>query len=308
MSLIIAFSGQGSQHSVMLKWLSEDSFGYQWIKEASVELNLDLFDERVVQQACMNVVQVQCLIVLLSVGTFYVLEKSIDLKPAFLCGYSLGEISAFCVSAQLNITDICKLVTHRAVCMQNDVTQPSGMAVLKGNINLIQVTELITLYECYLAIINAPDHYIIGGLITNLNALLIAAKKSGVIKVDQLPINLPSHTPLLKQATNNFAEYADVFLSQSMRYPILNALTLDLIFNTKEMLPILAKELSQPLYWNKVMSITKEYGASLFLELGPGAALKNMATTHNPQLPAYHLEGFRSLNGLIVFLRKRRGC
>jgi [acyl-carrier-protein] S-malonyltransferase len=128
------------------------------------------------------------------------------------------------------------------------------------------------------------------------------AKNNGVMKAERLIVKLPSHTPLLAKATDSFSVFLQQFTTQSLQYPILNALTLELIFNTKEMLPILAKELSHTLHWNRVMSIAKEYGGSFFLELGPGAALKNMALAGMPQLKAYNMEGFRSVQGMAEFL------
>jgi [acyl-carrier-protein] S-malonyltransferase len=303
MSLLIAFAGQGLQHGKMFAWLNTDSFGQRWLKDASNLLNLDLLDESAVSTACTDVVQVQCLITILSVGAFYALKKQTDLNPAFFCGYSLGETSAFCASANLSLAEIYALVATRAQFMQQAITQPSGMAVLKGNINFAQVIQLTKAHACYLAIINADDHYIIGGLLANLDALLLAAKNSGVMKAVKLAVKLPSHTPLLAQATVNFSGYLQQFATLPLRYPILNALTQELIFTSKEILPILAREISETLHWKRVLSIAKEYGSSFFLELGPGAALKNMALADVPQLKAYNMEGFRSVHGLAAFLQ-----
>lgn len=305
MSLLIAFAGQGSQHGNMFAWLNTDSFGQRWLKEASVLLNLDLLDESAVSAACTDVVQVQCLIALLSVGTFYALEKQTELNPAFLCGYSLGETSAFCASAHLSLPEVYALVTQRAQFMQQAINLPSGMAVLKGHINFAQVTQLAKTHACYLAIINADDHYIISGLLADLEVLLLDAQNQGVVKAEQLAVKLPSHTPLLAQASTHFAGYLHQFASVPLQYPILNALTQELIFTSNELLPILARELSETLHWDRVLRIAKEYGGSFFLELGPGAALKNMALAYVPQLKAYAMEGFHSFPGLAAFLQTR---
>lgn len=302
MSLLIAFAGQGAQHGDMFAWLNSDSFGQRWLKDASALLNLDLLDESAVRTACTDVVQVQCLIAILSVGTFYALKKQIDLNPAFLCGYSLGETSAFCASANFSLPEIYTLVTQRAQFMQQAIDLPCGMAVLKGNINFAQLTQLTTAHACYLAIINADDHYIIGGLLADLEALLVDAQNSGVMKAEKLAVRLASHTPLLAQASANFAEYLQQFATVPLQYPILNALTQELIFTSNQILPILARELSETLHWDRVLHIAKEYGGSFFLELGPGAALKNMALASVPQLKAYNMEGFRTLPGLAAFL------
>jgi [acyl-carrier-protein] S-malonyltransferase len=185
--------------------------------------------------------------------------------------------------------------------MQQAVTQASGMVALKGNITFTQVMQLTQTHTCYLAIIIAEDHYVVGGLLTDLDALLDKAKNSGVKRAEKLAVKLPSHTPLLAQATVNFASYLQQFAAVSLELPILNALTQELIFNSQEMVPILANELSQTLHWNQVMSIAKEYGCSLLLEIGSGTALKNMASFQ--QLKAYSVGEFRSVQGVATFLK-----
>lgn len=304
MSLLVAFSGQGSQHSKMFNLLSADAFGKIWLQEASDVLHVDLFDEASVEKACCDVIQVQCLLVVLSVGVFYALKKQANITPAFMCGYSLGEVSAFCASTNMSLINICELVSKRALFMQQANTSAGSLAALKGNINLHQVQKLVEKYACYIAIINGDDHYIIGGRESAVDAALMTARANGVPKVERLAVKLPSHTPLLAKATTKFAAYLQSVNPGEMQYPILNALTQELIFSANAMLPILAKELSETLHWDSVMRIAAEYGASCFLELGPGAALKNMAQSIIPALKAYQMEGFSSLDGLAEIVSK----
>jgi len=307
MSLLIAFSGQGAQHHNMFNILTEDIFGKTWLKAASVLINIDLLDKTAVEKACLDVIQVQRLNVILSVGIFQSLKRQLKIEPAFLCGYSLGEISAFSVSANLDLKTICELVTKRAEVMQNAMSvypAAGGLAVVKGKINIGQIQKLLEEHTCYIAIINADDHFIIGGLLTNVDALLLEAKQLGVVKAERLAVKLPSHTPLLAEATDRFLQYLQCISTHFMQYPILNALTNELILNSEDMLPILAKELSQTLHWDKVMRIAKEYGISSFLEIGPGASLKNMMLVNFPQIRAYNSESFATLNGLLAFVNK----
>ncbi|KTC87542.1 MULTISPECIES: acyltransferase domain-containing protein [Legionella] len=308
MSLLIAFSGQGSQHSKMFAQLSADPYGKIWLRETSAAMNLDLFDEDIVSQACADVIQVQCLITSLSVGTFYSLKEKINLGFDFLCGYSLGEVSAFCVSINLSAKELCELVKNRALIMQKSAeehsnNQPCGLIVLKGRVNPEQVKKLTENHSCYVAIINAEDHYIIGGLSTDLSALIEEAKSMGVLRAIKLAVDLPSHTPILSEATNAFAVYLQPFQSCVMNYPILNALTQELSDNAQSMTNILAQELSQPLLWGRTMRIAQEYGISNFLELGPRAALKNMVAASLPQIKTYSSANFSTIEGLATVIK-----
>lgn len=300
MSLLIAFSGQGRQHAKMFAILVSDNFGKSWLHEASQLINVDLLDEQAVEKACSDVVDAQLLLAILSVGAFYALEKQVALQHVCFCGYSLGEVSAFCASAQLDLVESVALVRARALMMQEAVKGlDTGLLALKGRVNLVMVKALCEKHGCYLAIMNAEDHYIIGGLQPALQSLALEAKERSVLKAEKLAVKLASHTPLLTKARGEFLKYLDKFKAYPMRYPVLNALTQELIYSSEEMLPILANELCQTLYWDKVMAVAKEYGITCLLELGPRAALKNMA----PDMLAYNMEGFASFTGLLSFVR-----
>lgn len=305
MSLLIAFAGQGSQYGNMFHLLKTDDFGQEWMQQASEFLKVDLFDNYVIEKACADSIQLQCLLVILSVGEFYVLEKKVALNPAFLIGYSLGEVSAFCVSANLNLQEIIALVSKRATFMQlaaNNLTEKSGLAVLKGRINSPLLAALLQTHHCHLAIKNADDHYIVGGLLTPLNALLNDASAKGVIKAERLQVNLPSHTSLLNQATGNFFTYLQQYNNYTLRYPLLNALTQELLFDSEKVISILANELSYPLHWDELMHVASEYGVCSMLEFGPGSALTTMIQSNVTQLRAYPVDGFSSFAGLIKFM------
>ena len=308
MSLLIGFSGQGSHHSEMFKRLSEDRYGKNWLLQASELVGVDLFDKTAVEKASTDVILVQCLIVILSVGAFYSLQKQAQLTPDFLCGYSLGEISAFAVSIDLDLAELHSLVQKRALLMQEAANQfannqETGMAVLKGRVDYSLVKELTEKHGCYIAIVNAADHYIVGGLHKALVALELEAKTRGVRRAELLAVNLASHTPILAKASDGFSLYLQKFQTSAMRYPVLNALTQELVSDTSTMLTILARELSETLYWGRLMHVAAEYGVSTFLELGPRATLKNMILANVPTLRAYNLEGFSSMAGLAGFLK-----
>ncbi|MCL9684497.1 hypothetical protein [Legionella maioricensis] len=308
MSLLVAFSGQGMQHAEMFKILAADDWGNHWLKEASQLINLDLLDSRIVQQYCLDAVYAQYFIVILGAGAFHAINHQISLMPEFLCGYSLGELTAFGISTNLSLNELCFLTKKRASLMLQAMKETAGkkecsLAVLKGNINLNLAQLLTKTFDCYIAIINAADHFIVGGLLTNINSLLAEAKLKGVVKAEQLRVSVPSHTPLLSKASIEFFNYLQSTPPRSMKYPILNALTNEVLYNTTDMLSILANEVSQTLHWGRVMQLAPEYGISLFLELGPRSSLKKMFAAENPHIKAYSLDDFSSLSGLAQFLK-----
>ncbi len=303
MSLLMGFSGQGSQHPKMFERLKNNSKGKSWLEEASDILHLNFLEEYTVEKYLYDPIYAQVMIVLLSVGVFRLIEQeNIEcLLDVRFCGYSLGEASAFCASAKLSLKEIVEIIGKRAALMKGaaDLKGEGGLVVLKGSVNADMIEDLTHQFHCYIAIINDKDHYILGGLKTNLDVLLQKAKEKGVKKVEHLSVSLPSHTPLLKDASENFMIYLQKFQHKELHYPILTALTGESLMTSEKILPVLANELSQTLQWQKVMAIAKEYGITRFLELGPKSALKNMALPYFSEV--YSLEDFATIEGLIHY-------
>ena len=64
----------------------------------------------------------------------------------------------------------------------------------------------------------------------------------------------------------------------------------------------LARQLSATVRWDICLDAAVERGASLFLELGPGRALAEMAASAYPTIPARSTEDFRSAVGVCAWL------
>ncbi len=304
MTLLIGFTGQGSQYPGMFNHLKLDEFGLQWLTEASELLGLNLLDEHIIRKHCFDVLYSQLFIALLSVGAFRSIQASLP-SQVLLCGYSLGEVAAFCASAQIPLDKMIELIKQRVNCMIEAAgNKPAGLTVLKGNINLVSASALAHQFNCHLAIIINSDHVVIGGLNENMDLLINEAHSQGILKIERLPIQLPSHTPILQTATVNFSSYLQTECQNyTMSYPILNALTVTMISATSEMLPVLANELSHTLHWNKLMHIAEEYNMDRFLDLGPKSTLKNMFSRVNPAMRTYALDDFDKVSGLRTILR-----
>ncbi len=305
MSLLIGFSGQGQQYQAMFHLLKQDTWGQSWLQACSKLIGFDLSHEANIAKYCDDALYSQLFITSLSVGTFRAIAQRRPLQ-ALLCGYSLGELSAFCASTALPLTSIFDIVEKRVQCMQaalDNYDKDAGMIALKGHINLNDAKKLIQTYNCHIAIINDNDHYIIGGFLADLEKLKTAAKKIGVSLVKSIKVKFPSHTPLLANASIEFHKYLQTYVqSAKMTIPILNAMTAERVEDTVSMLAILAKELSQPLHWDKIMHMASDYQIDTWLELGPQRALTHMFIEANPYIKAYASDDFITMNGVSMVI------
>src|SRR5258707_12994580 len=70
----------------------------------------------------------------------------------------------------------------------------------------------------------------------------------------------------------------------------------------------LAKQISHTVQWARCLEGCVEAGASVFLELGPGRALNEMAAGAYPDISARSLEDFRTLQGARAWLARVVHC
>lgn len=309
MSLLIAFPGQATQRADMFNCLKANAFGKDWLLASSDALALNLFDEQVVADYCFKSYYGQCFITLLSLGLFYTIQPAF-INKIILAGYSLGAVSAFGASARLPLETVYQLTKIRAqymahVAQLNADTNGSGLVVLKGRIDLTTVNSLCKTHQCYLAIINAADHMVVGGTNAQLFQLKTHALFLGVNQVLTLPVNVPAHTPLLETASGMFLNTLNRLSNCKLHEPILSALEGTLVTSTASLLPLLAAEISTTLDWDRTLKGAVEYGINSFLALSNDKALTTMFTYHHPGIAAYNISSFSSLDKLIDFILKK---
>ena len=63
-------------------------------------------------------------------------------------------------------------------------------------------------------------------------------------------------------------------------------------------------QLAEPIRWKDCMDACSEFGATVALELGPGAALSRMLQARHPHIACRSVSEFRSLDGVRSWLNR----
>jgi [acyl-carrier-protein] S-malonyltransferase len=121
-----------------------------------------------------------------------------------------------------------------------------------------------------------------------------------------LPVAVPSHTPLLSKATEQFRA---VLSEASPRLPcagyrLLSGIDGDTIHDIETGIDKLARQISTTIDWAACLESCRSAGAEAALELGPGTALSHMASALFPGGRARAGEEFRTLAGLRSWLQR----
>jgi [acyl-carrier-protein] S-malonyltransferase len=141
-----------------------------------------------------------------------------------------------------------------------------------------------------------------------LETLCVEALAAGALRAVVLPVRTPSHTPLLREASQRFeAALAEV---QPLRPPpgaprFISGLDGAPVFDVRAGLSKLARQISHTIDWAACLDACREYGCDTVLELGPGHALATMARNAIPEARVHALDEFRSASGVTEWIGGR---
>ncbi|NHN90329.1 malonate decarboxylase subunit epsilon [Acetobacter conturbans] len=298
-TLAIFCSGQGGQHPRMFslvegekeaepifasaeKFLGTDPREY--VKTASDE---DLYSNRSGQILCCT----------LSLAIRAVLR---DLPDRIVCaGYSVGELPAWGIAGCLTPEQVLALAATRAAIMDQASPQNAGLAGIAG-LPDDRLQSILKETGTFIAIVNASDNIVIGGLAAQLDLAISHALQLGASTAKRLHVAVPSHTPLLQSAVDPLLHALHILQPKqpSPEVRLLSGLDGEPILRIDDGCMRLAREVSTTVNWQACLQGCREAGVSRIIETGPGTALTRMARNALSDIPSHATEDFHSVDGL----------
>lgn len=306
MSLILLFSGQGLQGARHIEEvLSVTSEHEQSLLKAIMpELFANEIDPDFISDTLFSNEIAQPFIYTLQYQRWQQLRDAIE-KPIAFAGYSLGEINAFCCSAQLDFEAGLTLVHQRAKFMEEKVSESSGLLAIQG-LHGSELDNLLSKTHTHLSIKIGEDQFIIGGHQNSLSEAEKLAKASGARNTKFLKVSVPSHTKMMQPAAEKFQTYTDSMTRPLMQTPIISATEGIKYYNANQGLQILSSQIDHPLDWYACMETIQEYQPSMIIEIGPGNALSKMINNLMPHVPCRSWDDFRHIDGLREWIAKNK--
>ena len=213
--------------------------------------------------------------------------KAIDGTGAqMVAGHSLGEFSALVANGVLSFEDGLKLVSERALAMQEacDIN-PSSMAAILG-LEDAKVEEICASIEGIVvpANYNCPGQLVISGDTASVEKACEALKAAGAKRALILPVNGAFHSPLMQPAQERLAAAIEKTKFRKATIPVYQNITTTAVTDPDQIKKNLIAQLTGPVKWTQsVQNMIKE-GATNFVEVGPGKTLQGLIKKINSEI------------------------
>ena len=201
-------------------------------------------------------------------------------RPALLAGHSLGEYSALVAAGALSLHDAAGLVRARGRLMQDAV--PAGVgamaAVLGADDELIaEICEQVAHGEIVApANYNSPGQTVIAGHAAAVDRALAMLAERGVRKAIKLPVSVPSHTALMRDAAERLAERMAEIDWQVPSIPVVQNADVRSFDDVAAVRDALVRQLYQPVQWAGCVQELRDRGITHVAECGPGKVLAGL--------------------------------
>ena len=305
MKYSIVFPGQGSQSLGMLSDLNQNfSVVREAFQEASDAVSVDLWKIMNEDQEALNLTEnTQPIMLAAGFATYKILSEEISLSPSSMAGHSLGEYTALVASNSLNFFDAIRLVRNRGKLMQSAVPNGSGsMAAILG------LDDRVILEECNKASqkgiveavnFNSPGQVVIAGEKEAVAYACDLLKEAGAKRALVLPVSVPSHCSLMKDAANEFKHSVNNIEWRTNDLKVIHNVDADYSNSVEEIKSKLVEQLYKPVLWTSSVIKMKESSVEKLIEAGPGKVLSGLARRIDKSLSGSAIIDVNSLKSTI---------
>ena len=215
------------------------------------------------------------------------------LRPDMVAGHSLGEFSALVAAEALHWEDGLRLVSQRAIAMQEACElQPGTMAAVLGLPDdkvseICQISSLSPLNCDNVAVaanFNCPGQVVISGSLSGVDAACKALKEAGAKRALKLPVGGAFHSPLMQPAAERLKAAIMNTTFRTPKCPVYQNVSAKAEMDKDVIQRQVLEQLTSPVRWTQSVQQMIADGATTFYEFGPGDVLKGLIRKINPEV------------------------
>lgn len=240
-----------------------------------------------------------------SIAALEVLKEQLNISPTVVAGHSLGEYAALYNAQVIDLETAINLVKKRAELM-NDAKSGAMSAIL--NLSDDKLNEIIE--ECSklgivsVANYNTPDQTVITGESLAVEQANKLCAEAGAKRVIPLAVSGAFHSPLMKEASENFQNWITNFEISNAIIPVITNTDASLTTNKDEFRTKMAEQIFSSVLWKQSISLMIEQGIDTFIEIGPGKVLSGMVKKISRSATVYNVQDIESLNKTVAAINE----
>lgn len=206
--------------------------------------------------------------------------KSDTITPLVVAGHSMGEFTALVAAGALDFPSALTLVRERGRLMKEaGIESPGGMAAVLGlddETLAAACAEASSIGIVVIANANCPGQIVISGEVAALERAMQLAKERGAKRVTRLGISIASHSPLMANASRQFAEVVRDTDIKVPTIPVIANVTAQPLRTAAEIRTELSYQIERPVNWTGSVRTMVDHHVDTVVELGPGAVLSGL--------------------------------
>ncbi len=301
------FPGQGSQAVGMGKSLAQTYPEARQIFEMADDL-LGFALSRLMwegPEADLNdTINTQPALLVHSIAALRVLENHYPhIRPAFVAGHSLGELTALVAVKALSFAEALHLVRRRGELMKQAGEQsPGGMAAILG-VDIPTLEEICAQASnadgsVQIANDNCPGQVVLSGENTALERALEAARAAGARRAVRLAVSIAAHSALMAPAQQAFNQAVQQAPIQPPEVPVIGNVSARPLTTPDAIRTDLQAQLTSRVRWTESVTWMVAQGVTTFYEIGSNKVLTGLLRRINRQssgIPVGEADDFNTL-------------
>lgn len=226
-----------------------------------------------------NTVNTQPALLVHSIASLNIIKENFpDIRPNFVAGHSMGQISALVAAGSISFPDALRLARKRGELMKKaGERKPGGMAAIMGvDINGLEEICRIAGKDHEIVQIandNCPGQVVISGSRPAIDRAIKMAYDAGARRSVNLAVSIAAHSPLMASVQSEFNQaIADTPIIDP-KVPVIGNVSALPLTSAETVREELRSQLTRRVRWKESMDYLMNQGTRFFLEIGSGSVL-----------------------------------